>query len=670
MGAWAVCGHYEDKKMALSWLVVVGILFSVDCWAAGDPKDVAAALGVVAAAISAMPDAGGEDDSGDNPDFPAPPESLHAPLQRVRDAVRAMVTADISAGYVDEIALQRKVNEQLQAVGVVQNEGTTSPSQDDLTPKWGAIESVVIGKDAGRIIVSSRFSNPCGTDSTVWVFERPKLSDAYALILRLESGDFDLTAQSVVFGGSSKPLDFYLFTVMAPARCTSNLHRIHYAVLVPTKVPTAPKVVFAKLADAWIGCGLVSRIAASANQLSFQYLDPGVGSDATIQNSEVTLRVNGRKVKQISRKRVPGGGCTEQDAATAPADEVTDQLRSQVEGAEAPKQPQPVAIEATSPAKASSVFPPLPVLTPPIAQRMPEGAQPSINVDEAYERALQAMKPRTQLAAEHELEFKSLGLGDEIEQQTQAWCDLADVAKGHPYHSSAQANCTAWTQFAAIWRRVMASLERDADIVGRFLKLTHKPLSDKSRICADFASTYKPLGSRAVYKQTVTECQVVDQEYRESLNREREGRGDLTPRTQEEVAAMPTFDGSRQRFSVREQVVDDRARGLIWQRGHSNLELDWGGAKEYCGKLQLFGYEQWRLPTISELRSIVDRSQRHGKMIAPDFINSANWHWSGTPATGSDSFAWDVQFSHGDTGMSGVRAKLSVRCVRQHVDLK
>lgn len=216
----------------------------------------------------------------------------------------------------------------------------------------------------------------------------------------------------------------------------------------------------------------------------------------------------------------------------------------------------------------------------------------------------------------------------------------------------------------------MASLERDADIVGRFLKLTHKPLSDKSRICADFASTYKPLGSRAVYKQTVTECQVVDQEYRESLNREREGRGDLTPRTQDEVAAMPTFDGSRQRFSVREQVVDDRARGLIWQRGHSSLDLDWGSAKEYCGKLQLFGYDRWRLPTISELRSIVDKSQRHGKMIAPDFITSANWHWSGTPVTGSDSFAWDVQFTHGDSGPSGVAAKLSARCVRQQEDLK
>lgn len=48
----------------------------------------------------------------------------------------------------------------------------------------------------------------------------------------------------------------------------------------------------------------------------------------------------------------------------------------------------------------------------------------------------------------------------------------------------------------------------------------------------------------------------------------------------------------------------DAATGLMWQ-SYPDLECEWEAAIAYCHDLTLEGYGDWRLPTISELRSFI-----------------------------------------------------------------
>ena len=51
-------------------------------------------------------------------------------------------------------------------------------------------------------------------------------------------------------------------------------------------------------------------------------------------------------------------------------------------------------------------------------------------------------------------------------------------------------------------------------------------------------------------------------------------------------------------------TVYDRTTNLLWQRSNSDL-MSWSTANGYCAQLDLGGYSGWRLPTISELRTLI-----------------------------------------------------------------
>jgi len=60
----------------------------------------------------------------------------------------------------------------------------------------------------------------------------------------------------------------------------------------------------------------------------------------------------------------------------------------------------------------------------------------------------------------------------------------------------------------------------------------------------------------------------------------------------------------------RNDVVLDRATNLVWQDNKDVIRnnLTWGRATEYCDKLTLGNFKDWRLPTISELVTLNDFS--------------------------------------------------------------
>ncbi|MFA7289987.1 MAG: DUF1566 domain-containing protein [Melioribacteraceae bacterium] len=55
-------------------------------------------------------------------------------------------------------------------------------------------------------------------------------------------------------------------------------------------------------------------------------------------------------------------------------------------------------------------------------------------------------------------------------------------------------------------------------------------------------------------------------------------------------------------------TITDNVTGLIWSQNQSSDWMDWQEADTYCSNLTLGGYDDWRLPNVKELQSIVDYS--------------------------------------------------------------
>ncbi len=78
--------------------------------------------------------------------------------------------------------------------------------------------------------------------------------------------------------------------------------------------------------------------------------------------------------------------------------------------------------------------------------------------------------------------------------------------------------------------------------------------------------------------------------------------------------------------------VSDSMSGLMWQQADSGQARDWSGALTYCNDLVLAGHDDWRLPNIKELQSIVDY-RRNDPAIDPQFFvqrDKKAWFWSST----------------------------------------
>ncbi len=103
----------------------------------------------------------------------------------------------------------------------------------------------------------------------------------------------------------------------------------------------------------------------------------------------------------------------------------------------------------------------------------------------------------------------------------------------------------------------------------------------------------------------------------------------------------------------------DHAAGLMWSveslgdEGDSDAGLDHAGCTARCASLRLLGYDDWRLPTRSELVRLIDDTRRDPAIDVALFPRvKPKWHWTSTPwidrnGQASASDAWCVGFSYG-----------------------
>ena len=101
-----------------------------------------------------------------------------------------------------------------------------------------------------------------------------------------------------------------------------------------------------------------------------------------------------------------------------------------------------------------------------------------------------------------------------------------------------------------------------------------------------------------------------------------------------------------------EGIVTDKNTGLMWMRDDPG-EMSLTDALNFCKKLKLGGYKDWRLPSMKELASIVDLSFPNGnwfnKEIFPTIqTKPLGFYWSATTYQGT--FGWGVNFQFGYDG--------------------
>ena len=130
-------------------------------------------------------------------------------------------------------------------------------------------------------------------------------------------------------------------------------------------------------------------------------------------------------------------------------------------------------------------------------------------------------------------------------------------------------------------------------------------------------------------------------------------------------------------------VACNNDQPLQWSEKAPN-SMTWDEAKQYCKNLDEGGHNDWRLPNIDELRTLIKApetisggkcqiSEKAGKLASEDHTNDCicrsklddtGQFWSSSVLSGDSDFAWDVSFNLGFVYHSRKNAARSIRCVR------
>jgi hypothetical protein len=137
-----------------------------------------------------------------------------------------------------------------------------------------------------------------------------------------------------------------------------------------------------------------------------------------------------------------------------------------------------------------------------------------------------------------------------------------------------------------------------------------------------------------------------------------------------------TTPTSRFVVDTNQGTVLDKQTGLMWKRcveGQSGVDCatgaysthDWGGALSLAAGSTHAGYQDWRLPNIKELVSLVEEKCDDPAINLTVFPNApSDWHSSSSSDAHSSVNVWGVDFVYGSINNGNRLNSHAVRLVR------
>lgn len=113
-------------------------------------------------------------------------------------------------------------------------------------------------------------------------------------------------------------------------------------------------------------------------------------------------------------------------------------------------------------------------------------------------------------------------------------------------------------------------------------------------------------------------------------------------------------------------AVRDEETGLVWETTLDLSEMSWTDARSACADKDVGGRKGWRLPSVSELSSLVDPSVKARPTLPSGhpFTNVQDVYWSATTVTDNTKNAWLVFFDTGKVLYAFKTITFNAWCVR------
>ena len=113
----------------------------------------------------------------------------------------------------------------------------------------------------------------------------------------------------------------------------------------------------------------------------------------------------------------------------------------------------------------------------------------------------------------------------------------------------------------------------------------------------------------------------------------------------------------------------DSATGLIWS-AKSESKMPWNDAVNYCQNLTEGNFNDWRLPPIAVLKTLVQNcsSEKCSDDYTGEYSKFADTVYLWSSSEGEDSTALSIYFSNAGTQPVSIDTNVNVRCVRREVE--